>query len=121
MKVQVFLEQKEVVSESNLREVLNYRKDGKYGAFWLVEDMPILALFINGEYSCLYYRPGSEEDKWSKNTTFYGDENDTIDFLIENYQCDDLPKEFVIPIKDGLEAFIYYYKSQSLSNKICWC
>lgn len=120
MKLQIFLEEREITSESMLRKELENRKDGKYGAFWLVDESPKLALFINNESACLYYMPENSDDKWSKNPEFTGKEEDTLDFLIENYQLDDMPLEFVIPTKQAIEAFVYFYKNHDLSSELQW-
>ena len=120
MKLQTFLTEAEIISEEMLREALNYREDSKFGAFWLISDEPILALFINNNYACLYYMPSSGNDKWSKNSDFSGNEEDTIDFLIENYQQDDISAEVVISTDRAIEAFIHYYKTSELSSHIGW-
>ena len=121
MKLQVFLEEKEIASEERLREELKHRKDDGFGAFWLIEDNPILALFINRENACLYYMPETEDDSWSKNKEPQKIEMDTVDFMIENYQVDEISKDVVISTSDAIEAFIYYYQNKKLSDAIEWC
>ena len=120
MKLQLFLKEVDLISEHDLREKLEHREKGVFGAFWLIDNEPTMSLFINNENACLYYMPGTEEDKWSFNPEFKGNEDDTIDFLIENYQLDEISKTTVIPTKQAIDAFVYFYNTKKLSTAITW-
>jgi len=120
MKLQLFLKEIDLLSEKHLKEQLKHREKGEFGAFWLIDKKPIMALFINGKKSCLFYMPETEENQWSYNLNFKGEDDDTVDFLIENYQLDEINENVGISTDQAIDAFIYFYNTKKLSTKISW-
>ncbi len=119
MKLQVFQDIYSPSSENELRKLLKQRHEDIYGAFWLIEEEPTMALFINREKAVLYFRPLDGEDIWATNPDL-DDSETSIGFLIENYQLDDFPLEMVIDADKAVEAFVQYFKKGELQSSIHW-
>ena len=121
MKLQIFENEKEIKSEEMLRAELLYRHES-YGAFWLVIDEPSMGLFINNNLACLFYAGDTEggDTCCSVNREFAGNEDDTVDFLLENYQLDEISETTVISMEQAVNAFVSFYNTGKLSSDIAW-
>ena len=119
MKLQAFQSVREIADESDLKASLLRDRDGVFGAFWLIAEAPVMALFINGEQACLFYTPLDGADLTSFSDACV-DPQATVPFLIENHQRDAMPADIVIPRRLAEEAFVEFYRSRRLHSGVAW-
>jgi hypothetical protein len=122
MKLHVFDKEFEVNDIQQLRRHLEFRYQGKYGAFWLEADNgESLAIFINVVNACMFYIKEEGDSGLSSLSHIYADNfDDTREFIIDNYQRDEYPLAMVIPLNEALEEFEGFFKTGQLPRLINW-
>lgn len=121
MILQVFENEFNIQSEQQLRMNLSYRYKEKYAAFWIGEKQLEYGLFINDNYSCIYYMPQDGSGQISSKSSRKNSSNENeICFYLENYQLNFIPETMVIDTNIAVESMVYFFKTGKLSEKIEW-
>jgi hypothetical protein len=123
MHLTVFREHHEVDSVDQLRALLGYRHDDRYGAFWLSEKKdvwPALGLFINGDQACMFYFRGEGDPGFHSLGPEPDNFKDEVDFVIDNYQLDRYPRAMVVPASQALAAFEEFFRSGTQPSGVRW-
>ena len=121
MKLSVFRDHYEIETVAQLRLHLSFRHDDHYASFWLAtasETDPSIAVFINRDRAvAFYFRESGDSGYYSDGV----DESDeTVDFLINNFQCDYYPTSMVVSAADAFLAMEQFLGSQQLPSAIKW-
>jgi hypothetical protein len=122
MKLQIFDKEFKVNDIEELRKHLKFRYKEKYGTFWLEADNgESLAIFINGMNACMFYIKEIDDSGLSSLNQIRADNfEETMEFIIDNYQMDEYPLAMVIPITKALEEFEGFFKTGKLPRIITW-
>lgn len=122
MELYVFRDLYDPKDLAELKELLLIRHNGQFGSFWLKNEYEWLALHINNEKANLTLTGANLKDDplLSRNLDFTGTEDDTVDFVIDNYQLDNFPADTVIPLAIAQAAFEEYFLTGELSKSIDW-
>lgn len=120
MKFSIFDKNIKINNSEELELNLEHRFKEKFVAFWLERpNQNSMALFINGEHSCMFFirEPGdpgfhsiSENPNW----------DETLEFVIDNYQLDEYPLAMVVPTKDAKKELIEFYKTGNFGKYVDW-
>ena len=121
MKLSVFRDSYEIETVADLRSHLSFRHDEHYASFWLSTDSetdPSLGIFINRDRAVAFYFRESGDPGYYSNGPDTGDE--TVDFLIDNFQRDRYPTHMVVSTADAFLAMEQFLESRQLPDAIRW-
>ena len=123
MRLQVFLDEHNPVTLSELRDLLGFRREGGFGAFWLHDTGTSLGLLVAGDNACLYCMStdGTPRPTWSHNPGYDGSDDDTTHFCLENGEAGDIPSDCVVPVDTACRVFEHFFMHGELSSEIEWC
>ena len=123
MQLKVFEMKHSVNSVRELRELITHRYNELYGAFWLSsgdETRPSLSVYCNGDRACAFYFRESGDSGYYSVGSDVGNDSDLVGFVIDNYQLDEYPMEWVVPLSDAVLALEEFLESESLPSAIDW-
>ena len=121
MRLSVFRDHHEIETVAELRTHLSFRHDKHYASFWLSTDSetaPSLGVFINCDRAVAFYFRESGDSGYYSDGPDAGD--DTVDFLIENFQRDHYPTHMVVSAPVAFLAMEQFFESQRLPDAIQW-
>jgi len=95
----------------------------KYKEIWIYNesDEQALCALINGEYGWLMYlREEGDAGFSSRNPDYKGMEGATMEFFLNNGQCDEYPLSWVLPIDKVNSAIEYFRKYHKPPKFVVW-